>query len=115
MPWDTNISAKTVEVVIDGVPPSECVFAVAGKGTPILLGEGVTSDLSIWGPDPSGQSEAPEGFAPVLTCGCTVYGCGGSYASIRFTDDTVVWTDFREQSTDPPIDVGRLIFPPRAV
>lgn len=110
MPWDTNISANTVEVVIDGVPLSERVFAVAGKGMPMLLGDGVSSDLSIWGPNPSGQSEAPEGFTPVLTCGCTVYGCGGTYASIRFTDDTVVWTDFRKQSTDEPIDVGPFVF-----
>jgi hypothetical protein len=110
MPWDTHVSANTVEVVIDGAALSQRVFAVAGKGMPMLLGDGVTSDLSIWGPDPSGQFEAPEGFTPVLTCGCTVYGCGGAYASIRFTDDTVVWTDFRKQSTDEPIDVGQFVF-----
>lgn len=74
------------------------------------LGDDVTSDLNLWGPDASWQSEAPVGFTPVLTCGCTVYGCGGTYASIRFTSDTVVWTDFRKQSTDEPVDVGPFVF-----
>lgn len=56
------------------------------------------------------ESEAPEGFIPVLTCGCTVYGCGGSYARIRFKADTVERSDFHNQLTDKPVRVGPFFF-----
>ena len=110
LPWDPEHHVPTVEVVIDRLSLSERFMAAGSAGFAVLVGDEVTADLRTWGSDPPVESEAPEGFVPVLTCGCTVYGCGGSYARIRFETDTVEWSDFHNEGTNEPVDVGPFTF-----
>jgi hypothetical protein len=110
LPWAPEHVVPTVEVIIDGASLSECFAEVGSSGEAMLMGDGIATDLAIWGSGSIAESEAPEGFVPVLTCGCTVYGCGGSYASIRFKADTVEWSDFHNQVTDKPVRVGPYFF-----
>ena len=110
LPWDRDRIVQTVIVVIDGLSLSEHFLAARSEGFAVLLGDETTPDLGIWGPTPPAETEAPEGFVPVLTCGCTVYGCGGSYARITFERDVVVWGDFHNQGTDELVDTGPFVF-----
>jgi hypothetical protein len=113
LPWEPDRFVQTVVVVIDGLSLSEHFLAARSEGFAVLLGDEVTSDLGIWGPNPPAELEAPEGFVPVLTCGCTVYGCGGSYARITFEPDAVVWGDFHNEGTDKLVDTGPFVFDQR--
>ena len=110
LPWDPGHVVPTVEVVIDGRTLSEHFMAAGSAGSAVLLGDDVTAELGLWGPDAPAGSQAPEGFVPVLTCACTVYGCGGSYARVRFEGDTVRWSDFHNEGTDEPVDIGPFTF-----
>ena len=109
LPWDPEKQVETVEVVIDGVPLSERFEAAGSSGIAILVGD-ITADLAMWGPDSLDESPAAEGFVPVLTCGCTIYGCGGSYGRISFDADVVEWSDFHNQGTDEPVSIGPFVF-----
>ena len=110
LPWDRDRLVQTVVVVIDGLSLSEHFLAARSEGFAVLLGDETTPDLGIWGPNPPAETEAPEGYVAVLTCGCTVYGCGGSYARITFERDVVVWSDFHNEGTDEPVDTGPFVF-----
>jgi hypothetical protein len=110
LPWDPERHVQTVEVVIDGMTLSARFEAEGSTGVAMLVGDDVTADLAMWGPGPVARSEARDGFVPVLTCGCTVYGCGGSYGRISFGADTVEWSDFHKQGGDEAIDIGPFVF-----
>ncbi len=110
LPWDSARLVQTVVVVIDGLSLTEHFLAARSEGFAVLLGDETTPDLGIWGPDPPAETEAPEGFLPVLTCGCTVYGCGGSYARITFESEVVVWSEFHNEGTDEPVYTGPFVF-----
>ncbi len=110
LPWAPENHVQTIEVVIDGVSLSERFAEVGSSGYAILADEEVATDLGIWGPGPVEEWDAPEGFVPVLTCGCTVYGCGGSYARITYKADTVQWSDFHNQGSGKPVAVGPFFF-----
>jgi hypothetical protein len=67
LPWDRDRLVKTVVVVIDGDSLSEHFLAAESEGFAVLLGDETATDLGIWGPNPPIETEAPEGYLPVLT------------------------------------------------
>ena len=75
--------------------------------------------LEWWGPDgkhPEGDLAdwVPAGFAPVLTCTCGEFGCGGALVRVSFERRFVVWSDFRTANYEQPIRLGPFRFALRA-
>lgn len=106
-------SAPSVEVVINGVELSHLWDPECGDGTLPLTAVDAGEELAIWGPRPPSPGpvdEVPTGFVPVITCSCGIFGCGGGYARVTFTADTVIWTDFRSATHDRPVSVGPFTF-----
>lgn len=82
-----------------------------------LFVSGLPADLGMWGPSPETveyrtweYEYIPEGFAPVLACGCGAFQDGGVYARVTFREDTVVWNDFHLIGNEQPAPVGPFIF-----
>jgi hypothetical protein len=106
---------EPVRVVINGTPLTE-LWRAAGqrKAAPIWTGE-VGEGLEWWGPGsrhPEGHLSdwVPDGFAPVLTCTCGEFGCGGAIARVQFERRVVRWTDFKTANYEKPVALGPFVF-----
>jgi hypothetical protein len=119
---------EPVRVVINGTPLTE-LWRAAGQrsAAPISTAE-VGEALEWWGPGnshPDGYvaGGVPDGFAPVLTCTCGEFGCGGAIVRIQFeTWDlrgavgeppkrrVVRWTDFKTANYEEPVPLGPFVF-----
>jgi len=75
--------------------------------------------LEWWGPGgkhPEGDlgDWVPAGFAPVLTCTCGEFGCGGALVRVSFKRRFVVWSDFMTANYEKPVPLGPFRFALRA-
>jgi hypothetical protein len=62
-------------------------------------------------PSPFIADWVPEGSAPVLTCSCGDFGCGGALIQISFDRRRLVtWRDFRTANYEEPVDLGSFTF-----
>ena len=112
--WDTGRQFSAVEVVINGVELSRrWQQATTRSVSPMLVAE-LGQELAPWGPYPPQPTpeveEVPDGFAPVLTCSCGTFGCGGAYARIIFRPNTVAWHDFHSVTGDRSVPLGYFTF-----
>lgn len=106
---------EPVPVVINGTPLTE-LWRKAGQreAAPIWTGE-VGEALEWWGPE-NGHPEGyvsewvPDGFAPVLTCTCGDFGCGGGLVRIQFERRVVRWLDFKTANYEKPVRLGPFVF-----
>jgi hypothetical protein len=106
-------SASSVEVVINGVELTRLWDLEGGGGTLALAATEAGAGLSIWGPHPPSPgpvAEVPSGFVPVVTCNCGIFGCGGGFARVTFSVDTVMWNDFRSATHNRSIAIGTFTF-----
>ena len=102
-------------VNINGVPLRR-LWRAAGQryAAPIWTGE-VGEALERGVPEnsyPDGYfSECmPDGFAPVLTCTCGEFGCGGAIVRIQFERRVVRWTDFKTANYEEPVPLRPFVF-----
>ena len=104
-------------VVINGVELTRLWQQATRRGSSPLFVSEVGGSLELWGPDggvppsPFLVEWVPEGSAPVLTCSCGDFGCGGALIQISFERRRLVtWRDFRTANYEEPVDLGAFTF-----
>jgi hypothetical protein len=106
---------EPVPVLINGTALTELWRAAVQREAAPLWTSQLGRALEWWGPE-GGQPESnisewvPDGFAPVLTCACGEFGCGGALVRIRFERRVVRWTDFRTANYEKPVQMGPFVF-----
>jgi hypothetical protein len=100
-----------VDVLVNGVSLSEVLFGNELNVLPLdvyIAGP----HLERWAPggDDPDCAYVEDGRVAVLTCGCGDFGCGGVTASIIFTKNRVIWTDFHGASHRGKVAARPLVF-----
>ncbi len=110
---------QSVQVLIDGKSLESRYNGAKGKwkrSSPLCTWpaqDGITP-LELWSSSFDSSSDldclCEAGRIAVLTCACGDIGCGGAVADLKFTHETVTWSNFRHANYLTPKDIGPFVF-----
>jgi len=110
---------QRVHAVINGTELTQLWHGAVGRWAAPIWSSVLGPSLEWWGPNgkppPAALSEwVPVGYAPVLTCRCGDFACGGALAQIRFDRRLVIWANFKTAKFEKDVPLGPFIFGRRA-